>query len=121
MEAQKDQYTLDLEYYISVLERKVDLQSDSMHRLERNLSTAKVIMLKENLRKKAWIKVVIGETALVAGAVVGILTGAWIPAAMAVAVVEIFLLVEGKYRLNIKQLKIIRREAKGEKLSNYIK
>jgi hypothetical protein len=40
----------DLEYYIRVLERKVELQNDSMHRLERNLTTAKVDMLKEHLK-----------------------------------------------------------------------
>ncbi len=119
--AQTNQYVVDLEYYNGVLERMVQLQRDSMHTLEWKLQRTKVVMLKEHLRKKAWVKVAIGETALIAGAVVGVLTGAWIPAAMAVGLVEIFLLVEGKYRLNIKQLKIIRREASGEKLSNYIK
>ena len=109
----------DLEYYVRVLERKVELQNDSMHRLERNLSTAKVIMLKEHLKKKAWIKVAIGETVLIGGVALAIITGAWVPALMATGLIEIYLLIEGKYRLNIKKLKIIRRTDKN--LSDYIK
>ena len=105
--AQNDLYVRDLEYYNSVLERKLNI--------------AKVIMLKENLRKKAWIKVVIGETVLVAGVTVGLITGAWVPVLMTVGVIEFYLLIEGKYRLNIKKLKMLRREAKTEKLSNYLK
>lgn len=119
--AQNDLYVRDLEYYNSVLERKCVLQNDSMHNLERKLNIAKVIMLKENLRKKAWIKVVIGETVLVAGVTVGLITGAWVPVLMTVGVIEFYLLIEGKYRLNIKKLKMLRREAKTEKLSNYLK
>jgi hypothetical protein len=111
----------DMAYYISVLERKSELQNDSMHTLERNLFNAKVVMLKENLRKKAWIKVAIGEMVLGTGILIGFVTGAWVPVIMGTAMIELYLLIEGKYRLNIKKLKIIRLEANKKKLSDYIR
>ena len=81
-----------------------------MEVLEYKLDMAKTVMLKEHLRKKTWIKVVIGETVLVTGVVIGIVTGAFIPVLMGVAAIELYLLVEGNYRLNIKTLMKHRRE-----------
>ena len=104
------QSDFDPYYYIKVLERKTELQADSMHVLEYKLSNATLIMLKENVRKKAWIKVVIAEAAILGGAFIIISSGAVVPVIMAVGMIEVFLLLEGKYRLNIKQLKSIKRK-----------
>jgi hypothetical protein len=104
------QSDFDPYYYIKVLERKTELQADSMHVLEYKLSNATLIMLKENVRKKAWIKVAIAEAAILGGAFIIISSGAVIPVIMAVGMIEVFLLLEGKYRLNIKQLKSIKRK-----------
>ena len=109
----------DDRYYSQLLERKVELINDSMHTLERNLKRTKIVMLKEKVEKKAWIKVLAAETAIVAGVVLVVTTGALIPVCMGVLLFETYLLVEGKYRLNIKKLKKIRRE-QPEKLKNYL-
>jgi hypothetical protein len=104
------QSDFDPYYYIKVLERKTELQADSIHVLEYKLSNVTLIMLKENVRKKAWIKVAIAEAAILGGAFIIISSGAVIPVIMAVGMIEVFLLLEGKYRLNIKQLKSIKRK-----------
>ena len=104
------QSDFDPYYYIKVLERKTELQADSMHVLEYKLSNAKIIMLKENLYKKAWIKVAIAEATILGGVFIIITTGAVVPVIMGVAIIEIFLLLESKYRFNIKQLKSIKRK-----------
>jgi len=104
------QSDFDPYYYIKVLERKTELQADSIHVLEYKLSNAKIIILKENLYKKAWIKVTIAEAVILGGAFIIITTGAVVPVIMGVAMVEVFLLLESKYRFNIKQLKSIKRK-----------
>lgn len=104
------QSDFDPYYYIKVLERKTELQADSMHVLEYKLSNAKIIMLKENLYKKAWIKVAIAEAAILGGAFIIVTTGTIVPVIMGVAIIEVFLLLESKYRFNIKQLKSIKRK-----------
>ena len=95
----------DLEYYISVLERKAELQMDSIHNLEFNVKRSKRIMLKEHVRKKMWIKFAVGEAVLLGGVVLGITSGAWVPVIMGVAAIELFLILEGHYRLNIHDMK----------------
>jgi hypothetical protein len=83
---------------------------DSITELSSEAKRAKIVMLKENLSKKAWIKVLVGETVLVSAVVLSIVTGAWVPIMMGAAAVEIYLLVEGNYRLNTRKLKRMRRE-----------
>ena len=96
----------DPEYYIRVLERKSELQMDSIHNLEFNVKRATRIMLKEHVRKKMWIKFAVGEAVLLGGVVLIISSGAWIPVIMGVAAIELFLIIEGRYRLSIHDFKI---------------
>lgn len=95
----------DLEYYISVLERKAILQMDSIHNLEFNVKRSKRVMLKEHVRKKMWIKFAVGEAVLLGGVVLIISSGVWVPVIMGVAAIELFLIIEGRYRLNIYDMK----------------
>jgi len=95
----------DPEYYISVLERKAELQMDSIHNLEFNVKRSKRVMLKEHVRKKMWIKFAVGEAVLLGGVVLVITSGAWVPVIMGVAAIELFLVLEGRYRLNIHDMK----------------
>jgi len=97
-------------YYIRTRERKVELMSDSIDRLQHGLTISKRIMLTEHIRKKAWIKVVAAETVLVGGVILAIATGLIVPVAMGVAAVELCLLVEGNYRLNTRQLRKLKKE-----------
>jgi hypothetical protein len=96
----------DLEYYIRVLERKSELQMDSIHNLEFNVKRATRIMLKEHVRKKMWIKFAVGEAVLLGGVVLIISSGAWVPVIMGVAAIELFLIIEGRYRLSVHDFKI---------------
>lgn len=95
----------DPSYPVSVLERKVEIQTDSIITLEYNLEMAKRVMLKEMLRKKIWAKVAIGEAVFIAGAVIVLTTGVWVPVVMAVGMIELYLVTEGQYRLNIFSFK----------------
>lgn len=88
------------------LEAKYNQQQVDVVESKLNETTAKEIMLKEHKKKRIWTKVAIGEGAIIAGGIVGIVTGAWIPVCIAVGVVELYLLVEGKVQINIKQTKI---------------
>jgi hypothetical protein len=97
-------------YYIRTLERKVELMSDSIDRLQHGLTISKRIMLTEHIRKKAWIKVVAAETVLVGGVILAIATGLIVPVAMGVAAFELCLILEGNYRLNTRQLRKMKKE-----------
>jgi len=92
-------------YYISVLERKTELQMDSMYTLDFNVKRAKRVMLKERMYKRAWIKVAIGEAVLIGGATLILISGAWVPVVMGVVAVELFLIIEGRYRVSIRDFK----------------
>ena len=92
-------------YYISVLERKTELQMDSIYTLDFNLKRAKRVMLKERMYKRAWIKVAIGEAVLIGGAALILVSGAWVPVVMGVVAVELFLVIEGRYRVSIRDFK----------------
>ena len=92
-------------YYISVLERKTELQMDSIYTLDFNLKRAKRVMLKERMYKRAWIKVAIGEAVLIGGVTLILISGAWVPVVMGVVAVELFLVIEGRYRVSIRDFK----------------
>ena len=92
-------------YYISVLERKTEIQMDSMYTLDFNLKRAKRVMLKEMVHRKTWIKIAVGEAAIIVGGVLVAVSGAWVPVIMGVAAVELFLILEGQYRLNSHDMK----------------
>ena len=109
----------DDRYYSQLLERKAELMADSMYNLEKKLTTSKIIMLKENVKKKMWIKVLVAETVVVAGVILVATTGLLVPVCMGVIAIETFLLVEGNYRLNLKKIKKLRRESP-ENLKTYL-
>ncbi len=102
--------------YIKSLEVQNELLEDSLYVTTKDLSTAKRIMLTEHIEKKAWIKVSIGAIVLIAGTALAASTGLWIPVFMGVAAIELFLLVEGSYRLNIHQLKELEKKEKRIKI-----
>lgn len=92
-------------YYISVLERKAEIQTDSVYTLNVQLKRSKRVMLKEMVHKKTWTKIAVGEAAIIVGGVLVAISGAWVPVIMGVAVVELFLILEGQYRLNSHDMK----------------
>lgn len=88
------------------LEAKYNQQQVDVVESKLNETTAKEIMLKEHKKRRIWTKVAIGEGAIIVGGIVGIVTGAWVPVCIAVGINELYLLVEGKVQINIKQTKI---------------
>lgn len=76
-----------------IIDRQLDTLEISRYKEKR----ANKLMLKEHYRKRAWIKAFFGQTVFVAGAVGAFITGAWVPIGMGVLVVEVFLVLEGKY------------------------
>lgn len=61
---------------------------------------------KEINQKRLFGKLAIGEGAIIVGGIIGLATGAWVPVCIAVGITELYLLVEGKVQINIKQTKI---------------
>lgn len=61
---------------------------------------------KEIRKKRLFAKLAVGEGALIIGGIIGIATGAWVPICIAVGITELYLLVEGKIQISIKQTKI---------------
>lgn len=97
------------DYYISLLEKKVEILSDSLELSEKKLS--KVItnryytrfLEKEFSKQKMLIKLFIGHTVFVAGVVLVTITGAVVPVFMGVAAIELFLIIEDKYKKDLIQ------------------
>ncbi len=81
-------------------------QQVDVHKAKTTETAATNIVNKERTKKRVWAKVAIGEGAMIVGGIVGAITGAWVPICIAVGVVELYLLVEGKVQINIKQTKI---------------
>ena len=65
----------------------------------------KIAMLKQKLNRITWMKIAIGQATIGGAVFLGIVTGAWVPALMGAAVVEIYLLVESNYRFNRRDLR----------------
>lgn len=61
---------------------------------------------KEIRQKRLFAKLAVGEGAMIVGGIAAAITGAWVPVCIAVGVVELYLLVEGKIQISIKQTKI---------------
>jgi hypothetical protein len=72
----------------------------------KNESLAQETMSKEHNSKKRWVKSTIGEGAIIIGGIVGLATGVWVPICIAVGITELYLFVEGKVQISIKQTKI---------------
>jgi len=79
----------------------IDRQLDTLELVRNKEKRAVKVMLREHYKKRAWVKVFVGETVLVAGAVGALVTGAWVPIGMGVLAVEVFLILESKYS-NVK-------------------
>ena len=62
-------------------------------------------MLKQNEKRKIWMKIAASELVVAGGIVLSVATGLWVPVFMGVVVVEMGLITEGKYRLNLRDLK----------------
>jgi len=75
----------------------IDRQLDTLETARYKEKRANKLMLKEHYRKRSWVKAFFGQTVFVAGAVGAFITGAWVPIGMGVLVVEVFLVLEGKY------------------------
>lgn len=80
-----------------IIDRQLDTLSTARYKEKR----ATKLMLKEHYRKRAWVKAFFGQTVFVAGTIGAFITGAWVPIGMGVLVVEVFLIMEGKYS-NVK-------------------
>jgi hypothetical protein len=61
---------------------------------------------KEIKQKRLFAKIAVGEGAMIIGGIVGVITGAWVPVCIAIGVTELYLLVEGKIQISVKQTKI---------------
>ncbi len=75
----------------------IDRQLDTLETARYKEKRANKLMLKEHYRKRSWVKAFFGQTILVGGAVGAFITGAWVPIRMGVVVIEVFLILEGKY------------------------
>jgi hypothetical protein len=91
---------------IDSLKTVIGLQSIMVNNVKTKEKLATQNINKEIKQKRLFAKLAIGEGAIIVGGVVGIITGAWIPVCIAVGVTELYLLVEGKVQINIKQTKI---------------
>jgi len=103
-EARKDIDNLNKQ--IDSLETVIDQQSIMVNDAKTREQLATENINKELKQKRLFAKISIGEGAIIAGGIVGLATGAWVPVCIAVGVIELYLLVEGKVQINIKQTKI---------------
>lgn len=72
---------------------------------DKSVKRNEIEMLRQKLNRITWMKVAIGQTMICGAAVLGIVTGAWVPIMMGAAVVEFYLVIESKYRFNRRDLK----------------
>jgi hypothetical protein len=91
--------------YVRSLEDKIQQQQLTIDSLDYYLQLGKIVMLKQNEKRKIWMKIAGSELIIAGGVVLAISTGLWVPVFMGVFVVEMGIITEGKYRLNLKQLK----------------
>jgi hypothetical protein len=91
--------------YVRELEMKIQQQQLTIDSLDYYLQLGKIVMLKQNEKRKIWMKIAGSELIIAGGVVLAISTGLWVPVFMGVFAVEMGIITEGKYRLNLKQLK----------------
>lgn len=82
------------------LEDEAKLQRDNALNEAKLKQGARDSLTTETVRKKTWRRAAIGEGVLIVGAVVGAVTGAWVPVAAIVVVTEVAII------LNVKPPKI---------------
>jgi hypothetical protein len=83
-----DQYNL--------LEDEAKLQRDNAINEKKLKENAQDSLATEKVKKRTWRRVAIGEGVLIAGAVVGAVTGAWVPVATIVIVAEVAIILDVK-------------------------
>ena len=91
--------------YVKSLEEKIHDQKLTIDSLDYYLQLGKIVMLKQNEKKKIWMKIAGSQLVIAGGVVLSIATGLWVPVFMGVFVIEMGIITEGKYRLNLKELK----------------
>ena len=91
--------------YVKSLEEKIHDQKLTIDSLDYYLQLGKIVMLKQNEKKKIWMKIAGSQLVIAGGVVLSISTGLWVPVFMGVFVIEMGIITEGKYRLNLKELK----------------
>lgn len=78
------------------LEEEAVAQRDSASQAKFERDEAKGKLESEKQKKKKWIRLAIGEGVLIAGTIIGVTTGAWVPVAAVVVVTEIALIMDAK-------------------------
>jgi len=91
--------------YVRSLEKKIYQQELTIDSMDYYLQLSKIVMLKQNEKRKIWMKIAASELVVAGGIVLSVSTGLWVPVFMGVVVVEMGLITEGKYRLNLRDLK----------------
>ena len=91
--------------YVRSLEKKIHQQELTIDSMDYYLQLSKIVMLKQNEKRKIWMKIAASELVFAGGIVLSVATGLWVPVFMGVVVVEMGLITEGKYRLNLRDLK----------------
>jgi len=91
--------------YVRSLEKKIYQQELTIDSMDYYLQLSKIVMLKQNEKRKIWMKIAASELVFAGGIVLSVATGLWVPVFMGVVVVEMGLITEGKYRLNLRDLK----------------
>ena len=87
--------------YVKSLEEKIHDQKLTIDSLDYYLQLGKIVMLKQNEKKKIWMKIAGSQLVIAGGVVLSITTGLWVPVFMGVFVIEMGIITEGKYRLNL--------------------
>jgi hypothetical protein len=103
----------EAKYEIDSLNKKIDSlkmiisnQSIMVNNAKTKEQLATEDIDKEIKQKQFFAKLAVGEGVMIVGGIVAAITGAWVPICIAVGVVELYLLVEGKIQISIKQTKI---------------
>jgi hypothetical protein len=78
------------------LEEEAIAQRDSSSQAKFERDEAKGKLATETEKKKKWTRLAIGQGVLIAGTIVGVATGAWIPVAAIVVVTEVALIMDAK-------------------------
>ena len=95
-----------LKKQIDSLETVVGVQSSALEKAKAQQKIAEKTLNPEVKQKRLFAKLAVGEGAIIVGGIIGLATGAWVPVCIAVGVVELYLLVEGKVQISVKQTKI---------------
>lgn len=103
----------EAKYEIDSLNKKIDslktvigVQSVMINKAKTQQKLAEENLAPETKQKQVFAKLAVGEGVIIAGGLAGLITGAWIPVCIAVGVIELYLLIEGKVQISIKQTQI---------------